>query len=412
MDETRSIKNQILKFSFYGFLKNLRFFDPYLYLYFIQSGLEYTEIGLLLAVREIIIYIFEIPSGVLADRFGKKTELIISFMFYIVSFILFYLGDGFIDYTVAMVFFGFGEAFRSGTHKAMIMAYLDKKKIKDSKSKVYGKTRSFSLIGSTISSLISIIFIITLPNLSWLFIIAIIPYILDMILILTYPRFLNERIDSKFNLKEFLKENIRAVKYVFNTKNIRSLLMGSASYNAGFKSIKDYIQPLIVSLTLSVVLFTNFSPEDNTNMYLGFIYAVIYIISAFATYNSHKLSKFINRETIISSMWILSGTSLIILGFFINSLAVILAVFLLLYVYLNIRKPLMIEKIGDAVDSGKRASVLSIESQFTSLLIALFAPILGLIADNYSIEVMLTLVGITMSIIYLFSYYYKDKVTH
>ena len=44
-----------------------------------------------------------------------------------------------------MVFFGFGEAFRSGTHKAMIMAYLDKKDIKDSKSKVYGKTRSFSL---------------------------------------------------------------------------------------------------------------------------------------------------------------------------------------------------------------------------------------------------------------------------
>jgi MFS family permease len=411
MDETRKIKKQILKFSFYGFLKNLRFFDPYLYLYFIESGLEYTEIGLLLAVREVIIFVFEIPSGVLADRFGKKTELITSFMFYIISFVLFYLGDGFIDYTIAMVFFGFGEAFRSGTHKAMIMAYLDKKDIKDSKSKVYGKTRSFSLIGSTISSLISIIFIITLPNLSWLFIIAIIPYILDMILIITYPRFLNERIDSKFNFRDFLKENVRAVKYVLNTKNIRVLLMGSSSYNAGFKSIKDYIQPLIVSLTLSVLLFSNFSPEDNTNMYLGFIYAFIYIISAFATYNSHKLSKFINRETIISSMWILSGISLIILGFFINSLTIILVVFLLLYVFLNIRKPLMIEKIGDAVDGKKRASVLSIESQSTSLLIALFAPILGLIADNYSIELMLTLVGITMSIIYLLSYYYKNKVT-
>ena len=157
MNETKKIKKQILKFSFYGFLKNLRFFDPYLYLYFIDSGLEYVEIGLLLTVREVIIYIFEIPSGVLADRFGKKTELIISFAFYIVSFVLFYLGDGFVDYMIAMVFFGFGEAFRSGTHKAMIMAYLDKFSIKDSKSKVYGKTRSFSLIGSTISSLISVI---------------------------------------------------------------------------------------------------------------------------------------------------------------------------------------------------------------------------------------------------------------
>ena len=187
--------------------------------------------------------------------------------------------------------------------------------------------------------------------------------------------------------------------------------MGSASYNAGFKSIKDYIQPLIVSITLSVVLFSNFSAEDNTNMYLGFIYAGIYVISAYATYNSYKLTKFFKRDKIISSMWIFSGISLIILGSFIDRLVVILIVFLLLYVYLNVRKPLMIEKIGDAVDSQKRASVLSIESQFTSLLIAIFAPILGLIADTYSIELMLTLVGITMSIIYIFSYYYKDRVS-
>jgi len=410
MDDARKIKKQLIKFSFYGFLKNLRFFDPYLYLYFIESGLEFTQIGLLLAVREIIIYIFEIPSGVFADRFGKKTELIISFMFYIVSFILFYLGNGFVDFIVAMVFFGLGEAFRSGTHKAMIMAYLDKKDIKDSKSKVYGKTRSFSLIGSTVSSLISIIFIIALPNLSWLFIIAIIPYILDMILILTYPNFLNERIDSKFSVKEFFKENVYAVKYVFNSSNIRNLLIGSASYNAGFKSIKDYIQPLIVSITLSVVLFSSFSAEDNTNMYLGFIYSVIYLISSAAAYNSYKIIKYIKRDSIITYMWFLSGVAFLILAIFINSLTAILIVFVLLYIFLNIRKPLVIEKIGDSVDSTKRASVLSIESQFTSLLIALFAPILGLIADVYSIKLMLTIVGIAMTAIYMISFYNKDKI--
>ena len=56
-------------------------------------------------------------------------------------------------------------------------------------------------------------------------------------------------------------------------------------------------------------------------------------------------------------MWILSGISLMILGFYIDYLVAVLIVFLLLYVYLNIRKPLMIEKIGDAVDKEKRASV-------------------------------------------------------
>ena len=157
------------------------------------------------------------------------------------------------------------------------------------------------------------------------------------LLILTYPSFLNERIDSRFNLKEFLKENVRAMKYVMSSKNIRNLLIGSASYNAGFKSIKDYIQPLIVSITLSVVLFNSYSAEDNTNMYLGIIYSVIYLISAIATYNSHKLTKYIKREKIVTFMWILSGLSLIILAMFINNLAVILGVFLLLYIFLNIK---------------------------------------------------------------------------
>lgn len=408
MNENRKVKKQILKFSFYGFFKNLRFFDPYLFLYFIQAGLEFAEIGLLLTVRETIIYIFEVPSGVFADRFGKKTELIISFMFYIISFVLFYLGDGFFDYIIAMIFFGFGEAFRSGTHKAMIMSYLDKYKIKDSKSKVYGKTRSFSLVGSTVSSLISIIFIISLPNLSLLFIIAIIPYILDIILIISYPSFLNERIDTTFNFKEFLNENVKAIRYVFKTKNIRHLLIDSASYNAGFKSIKDYIQPIIVVITTTIIVFGNLSVEDNSKIYLGLIYAIIYLISAYATFNSYKIVKHINREKVISYMWALSGLSLVILGLFTESLVIILIVFLLLYIYLNIRKPLMIEKIGNAVDKEKRASVLSIESQFTSLLIAVFAPILGLIADNYSIGIMFTAIGVAMLVIFLLSFQKED----
>lgn len=410
MDTDKLIKRQILKFSFYGFLKNLRFFDPYLVVYFRIAGLEFAEIGLLIAVREIIVYIFEIPSGVLADRFGKKTELLFSFVFYIISFVLFFIGDSFYEYMIAMVFFGFGEAFRSGTHKAMIMAYLDKMKIQDSKSKIYGKTRSFSLIGSTISSLVSIIFILSLPNLSWLFIIAIVPYILDMVLIISYPSFLNERIDSHFVFKEFIKENINAIKYVFKDTKVRTLLIASSSYNAGFKTIKDYIQPIIVSITLSVVLFSSFSEDDNTKIYLGAIYAIIYLVSAYATYNSHNLTKYINREKIVSSMWIFSGISLLILGFFIDNLLIVLLVFLLLYVYLNIRKPLMIEKIGDEVKNDKRASVLSIESQFTSLMIAIFAPLLGLIADVYSIQAMLTIVGIVMSVIYILGISFKEKV--
>ena len=402
-------KRQIFKFGLYGFLKNLRFFEPFFIVFLRQSGLEYLQIGLLYSIREIIIYIFEVPSGVIADRYGKKTELIICFMFYIVSFIIFFLGRDFYMYIIAMVFYGLGEAFRSGTHKAMIMTYLDRNEIKESKSQVYGKTRSYSLIGSTVSSLAAIGLYFYFSSIAWLFIIAIVPYVLDMMLIMSYPKYLNEKQDSSFSFKGFIQENINSVKYVFKDRKILKLLIGSSSYNAGFKSVKDYIQPLIEAITLSVILFAALSSEENTVIYIGVIYAFIYLISSFASLNAHRFSNRFSKDKVIGIMWLLSGVSFLVLSIYTNNLFILVFVFLSIYVFLNIRKPIVIEKIGDATTDNKRASVLSVESQFTSLLIALFAPVLGFIADVHSIAIMLFFVGCTMSIIFILRLLFRNK---
>jgi len=400
MDDTLH-KRQVFKFGLYGFLKNLKFFEPFFIVFLKQSGLSFLQIGILYSIREIVIYLFEVPSGVIADRFGKKTELIICFVFYILSFITFFLGREYYYYIFAMILYGLGEAFRSGTHKAMIMTYLDKNEIRESKSKVYGKTRSYSLLGSTISSLVAIGLYFYFSSIAWLFIIAIVPYILDMLLILSYPKYLNEKQDTSFNFKMFIKENINSIKYVFKNKYLLKLLIGSSSYSAGFKSVKDYIQPLIVSITLSMVIFTNLSADDNTIIYIGIIYAIIYLLSSFASLNAHKISNRFSSNKVISIMWLLSGISFLTLSLFINNIFLLVFVFLSIYLFLNLRKPLIIEKIGNATIDSKRASVLSIESQFTSLLIVIFAPCLGYIADVYSIATMLSIVGSIMIIIYI-----------
>src|SRR5665811_577021 len=74
---------QYFKFCSYGFLKNLRFFDAFFILYLVEKGMSFTQIGILYAVREITINIFEIPSGIAADTFGRKNSLVGSFLFYI-----------------------------------------------------------------------------------------------------------------------------------------------------------------------------------------------------------------------------------------------------------------------------------------------------------------------------------------
>ena len=54
-----------------------------------------------------------------------------------------------------MLLFANGEAFRSGTHKAMIIQYLKIKGLLKLKTEYYGHTRSWSQRGSAISSLIA-----------------------------------------------------------------------------------------------------------------------------------------------------------------------------------------------------------------------------------------------------------------
>jgi MFS family permease len=102
------------------------------------------------------------------------------------SFVVFYLSNSYGLFVIAISLYGLGEAFRSGTHKAMVMEYLDINDMKQSKTQVYGLTRSYSNIGSAISSIGAIILVLVTPDISYLFLIAIIPYVIDLFLILCY----------------------------------------------------------------------------------------------------------------------------------------------------------------------------------------------------------------------------------
>ncbi|MEZ5148180.1 MAG: MFS transporter [Bacteroidales bacterium] len=154
--EKRFEKNlQFYKFCFYGFLKNLRFYEPFLFLFFIQQGLTFFQIGVLISIREIGRNLLEIPAGVVADAIGRKRTLVSSFLFYISAFLLYFFAESYAWFIFAMIFYSLGDSFRTGTHKAMIFDYLRLNDWKDQKVFYYGHTRSYSQLGSALSSLIA-----------------------------------------------------------------------------------------------------------------------------------------------------------------------------------------------------------------------------------------------------------------
>ncbi|UCF10661.1 MAG: MFS transporter, partial [Candidatus Bipolaricaulota bacterium] len=128
-----------LRFRLYGFLKNLRFFDPFLILFFREAGLSFLTIGALYSVREISCNVLEIPTGVIADALGRRRALLAAFASYALSFALLFAFRDVVPFAVAMAFYGAGEALRSGTHKAIILEHLRQRGIEDRKVTYYGR---------------------------------------------------------------------------------------------------------------------------------------------------------------------------------------------------------------------------------------------------------------------------------
>lgn len=373
---------QYYKFSAYGFLRNLRFFDAFFILFLVSQGLSYTQIGVLYAVREISINILEIPSGMLADTFGRRRTLIISFISYIASFMIFYFSHNFFFFFLAFILFGAGDAFRSGTHKGLIMNYLKLQGWSDLKIAYYGHTRSWSQRGAALSSLIAGLIIFSGGNYQNIFLFSTLPYILNMLLIISYPKEL-DKIKPLSNTK---RQAIRTTFVSFFTvmKDIRviKLISHSALHSAYLKAVKDYIQPLMIQVAILLPLLQHIERDQQNGLSIGVFYFLIYLITSFASRSASKAEEN-NRKNIVSLTLMIGFIAGILSGLLYQQGFHILALisFVMIYIIENIRKPILTGYVADSVPAEVLSSVLSAQSLIKTVMTAGIALLFGVFAD-------------------------------
>ena len=387
------------KFCAYGFLKNLRFFDPFILLFFREMGLSFLEIGSLFSIREVAVLLLEIPTGIVADAFGRRRSMVFSFSAYLVSFGIFYfLGWSFWLSAIGMIFFAFGESFRTGTHKAMILDYLGHEGISHLKVAYYGRTRSASQYGSAVSSLIAAVLVFYSGSYRIVFLASTIPYIADLILMTTYPSYLDgEKSSKKLRFSTFWEYTRSSFSDVFKNRTLQKTLLSSSMGSAGFKVTKDYLQPMVMSWVVLLPIMTSVGVEQRTSIMLGIIYFFIYILTAAASRNAPKLVKKTKKiSTALNTTFVLTSSMLLLAGASIHFQIYFLSVaaFLILFVIENMRRPIVVGYIGEVADKSRMATILSVDSQFTSLLIACFAPVIGFMTDRLSLGVALGVFGL------------------
>jgi len=377
------------KFQLYGFLKNLRFFDPFIILFFREMGLSFLQIGILYSIREISTNVLEIPTGVIADSFGRRRSMILSFSSYLVSFLLFYAFHQFWVYALAMVAFAFGETFRSGTHKAMILEYLRMKGMEGEKVAYYGHTRAASQFGSAIASLIAASLVFYAGSFRIVFLASTVPYVIGLFLLASYPKELDgvgggvrrEGLSRMFATgKEFLS--------VLKSPLLLRGLFSSASFDAAFKATKDYLQPILRSQALAIPIFLSLSGERRVAVLVGALYFIIYIATSFASSRAGLIERRVRSLPYAVNITYLIGLGLLAAA---GGAAwggipgIAIGAYLGVYALQNVRRPLVVGYLSERMPHRTMATGLSVESQLKTILMAALAPLIGLLADRLGV---------------------------
>ncbi len=371
------------KFCLYGFLKNQRYFEPFIILYFLDRGLTFTQIGFLIAFREIIINLAEIPSGALADLYGRRRSMIFSFLAYIISFLIFALSRQYLQFFIAMIFFALGEAFRTGTHKALIFSWLRKEGRLDERNQVYGYTRSWSKLGSAISIVIATLLVFIIKNYSAVFYFTVLPYLLGLINFMTYPKDLDHKVTSISSRGVFL-HLWAALKNAVGNYSLRRLIYESMAFEGIFKIVKDYLQPILKNMVLLLPLLAGLGDKQKSAVIVGSVYFVINLASAYASRESHKVSLFAGgEEKGARLLWkIALGLYLVLAPLLFTKFYVLVVVmFIALYLLQNFWRPLLISRFFSHAEEKEGATILSIESQAKTFSAMITAPVLGIAVD-------------------------------
>ncbi len=374
----------LFRFSLYGFLKNQQYYDPFLILAFRDKGLSFALIGLLIGLREICINIMEIPTGAIADVAGRRRAMIFSHLGYIAAFVLFAFADSMPWLLAAMFFFSIGEAFRTGTHKAVIFAWLDRQGRSDEKTSVYGLTRSWSKMGSALSVVIAAGLVFWLKEYRWVFLLSIIPYAANIVNFLTYPRYLDGDPGRSRTVGQMTRTLLASVRDSFSTRDLRRLLTESMGFEGTYKVCKDYIQPLVRTAALALPLMAGYADRQRTAVLMGGVYCLLYIASSIASRRADAVRRRAGSQR-RGANWLWWGDlgifAALTAGVAIGRPMVAIAAFVVLSILQNFWRPILIAYVADKVDTQRTATVLSIESQAKALFAAVMAPLLGLAVD-------------------------------
>ncbi|MDC0909210.1 MFS transporter [Flavobacteriales bacterium] len=384
------IKHNIIKMYF---LKGVLWFMlsmPIIILFFKENGLSLTEIMTLQGAYSLTVALFEVPSGYLADLFGRKACIVFSTIFSFVGFLFFCFFSGFYYFLIAQILVGFAGSLISGSDSALIYDTLLQTNNKDDYAKIEGRNYAIGNFSEATAGIfggflaVSSIYLPVYVQTAFIFL------SIPIAFTLVEPEIKNIT-SSKNSLQSIF---ILVKSTLFESSKLRWLIVYSSAMGVATLSMAWFSQPFFIAIDLPLVLF-------------GIFWALLNFSSGISSYNSHYFSNKFNYKSLIYFSVIMS-LSFFLLGFSIISYG--LFFIFIIYFLRGIVTPILRNEINKITSSNIRATVLSVRSFIIRVSFAILAPVLGFIAEHNSLSITFYFLAVVVGFSTLLSAFKLNKL--
>jgi len=348
-----SVKNNPKIYFWAKFFGSFSFIAPVIVLFMLHRGLGFSDLLIRIMFIVVAMFIFEVPTGMFADRFGPKSSFIVGQVVFSITMILWIFAFTPQMFYLAAILTGLGITFFSGSDESFIYESLKEVRKQKQMSKIWARITSATFIPAIIGIIIGAI--LGKDLIESQFVLLILLTFGSSIINLTLLFFLKNpktHIKSKdIHMFEHLDRGYRTIKstpallFAF----FHEILIFIPTY-----IFKEYSQPLFVDAGIPVPM-------------IGLIIAIGMFISFFLMRNltiiTNKLGNL--KAIYLSDIFILIGFVGAML--WADNLIIVLFAFYSIKLFGLIRLPIFSQIKNDYIPSGSRATTLSLLSMIDSM---------------------------------------------
>lgn len=360
-------KNTFLIFAL-RFLDSFYMIDLIHTVYMSMQGFDMLRIGMVFSVYQLSKMIFEIPTGIVADKFGRKISTLFAFLFLALGNTIPLIGQSYPFFISTAILQGISYTFFSGAAEALFIDTILDNDTKDSLGKYLSITR--------IVSFASVFLAEALAGLLWkvygLRIIYVLTVTVEIFAVLVVA-FIKE--PSTFRKEDAARVTTRNAFYELKASKLASILAMMDIFTA--------LAMIPMEKHYASYLKTYHLSED----IIGFASGIQYFLGAvIGFFVFHIIQKSMHSKSVF--LWGSIFKPLCIIAFVLvpNTYMKVFFYFLSMAIMCSIN-PLKSEYFHSAIGSTFRATILSLVSMGMSVAALIIYPTLGFLIDRFSYDI-------------------------